>query len=403
MLKIKNMHHEGNETYIIIKYLWLFVILPKTIQFLFFLLLAVYGLIKNKGRLKIPKVAKPFLYYTIVHTISITINTLFGQHDISRIFAAWNTNIIWYIAILFFSLSYEKNIETDKNKIGKYCATNILILFVLFLVSKFLKIETVNFIFFKRNLSTIDWVSTGVRTRFCGFMEYPTLVGLFTVLLFPMALKYIVEFKKHYKMGFLFIIMLYMPIYDCGSRTGIIMGLLVCLLGTYYVMLRMNIPNPQKMLICACAISAVLVFIFINFEDIYLKIYEVVMMRGNSTSMRSTIYKTSITKTINQSMLIGIGVKDLISGYPLGSHNTYIGIFYKTGVIGSIFFIWGLYGLVHRAWNIKKQTGDYLSFFSKLLFWMMLVTEDLDGANWLIVTFFILEALFMRFSNSKAA
>lgn len=401
MLKIGTESPQEKDIYFIFKYLWLFVIVPKSVQLAGFALIALCGIVKNGGKVIVPKIVQPFLAYSLLHLLSIVINMAFGKHEMSRIFAALNTDFIWIISIVLFSLAYQKRKQINMNKIGKYCVANILILFALFLASVFFNIETVNFLLFKGILLENDWTSSGAQLRFRGFMEYATLVGLFVVMLFPIALKYIVEIRKKTITGLFFIILAYVPIYACASRTGILIGLLVCLLGTYYVVAQMNVMNTQKTPICVCAIMLVVVLAAINFRTIYEEIYNVVMMRGNSTSMRSIIYQTSISKVLDQSPLIGLGIKDLISGYPLGSHNTYVGVFYKTGIIGCMFFLWGLYLMIREGWRRKKQTKDSFTFFCRILFWAMLATEDLDGANWLIAMFFVSEALSLAFVDHQ--
>ena len=88
--------------------------------------------------------------------------------------------------------------------------------------------------------------------------------------------------------------------------------------------------------------------------------------REGSNATRGNIYSASIEKAFAESPLIGMGIKDL-SPYdliPYGSHSTYVGFFYKTGIIGLII---GTVLVLYLNYEIYKQSrfiqSGRLTFF----------------------------------------
>ena len=86
-----------------------------------------------------------------------------------------------------------------------------------------------------------------------------------------------------------------------------------------------------------------------------------------------------------------MGIKDALAGdvYPYGSHSSYLGYFYKTGIVGGILYLLSFLlksmGLI--GWKINTSWKDVFRFsFFCVLVWMIL--EDLDGVNWSICLFY---------------
>ena len=104
--------------------------------------------------------------------------------------------------------------------------------------------------------------------------------------------------------------------------------------------------------------------------------------------MRSAIYSLSINRTIDDSLLIGNGIKEIFNGYPLGSHSTFIGFFYKTGLIGTIVAITAFALLYIEFYRILRQEEKVIYLISAFCVLIFMMTEDLDGANWLLALYF---------------
>lgn len=361
---------------------WVVIILPKTIQMGLIIIIMIGGLVKNKFKIKTDKIFYLFLLYSIVNLISIFVNFL-KYENIERVIAALNTCGIWIVSILLYS--YYKNTEIDKQKVKKYLAYNLYILIFLFFITiisqKFnISIPTI----LSRNLYNYEWLNNEIELRFFGFMEYANLVVYFYLLCFPFAFDYIKE--KHSKIFlFCFIVLSALPVIMTNSRLGIFLVLLLVLFALN------NIFNKQtkKILVTFCALILLFITVF-NFDKIVNIVDNVIDSREGSTSMRSAIYSLSITRTIDDSLLIGNGIKEIFNGYPLGSHSTIIGFFYKTGLIGTMFAIIALLLLYIEIYKKLKKEKKIIYLISVFCVAIFMMTEDLDGANWLLALYFSL-------------
>lgn len=109
-------------------------------------------------------------------------------------------------------------------------------------------------------------------------------------------------------------------------------------------------------------------------------------MRVGSNSTRQIIYVETI-HAWKQHKFIGSGIKAIGSlGYPLGSHSSYLGFLYKTGIVGFICVIIG-FGVKCRKLVIHLKGLDtfcatcIMAVLSLLIFFIF---EDIDGSNWLV-------------------
>ena len=117
------------------------------------------------------------------------------------------------------------------------------------------------------------------------------------------------------------------------------------------------------------------------------------LARAGSNLCRLTIYESSIKLTIERSPVIGMGIKDMLSTlpYPYGSHSSYIGYFYKAGILGGIIYLCSFMIYAYKLFKWKKRDiGDYTLFICIMLMLIWMILEDLDGANWGICYAFIL-------------
>ena len=361
---------------------WVMIILPKPIQMGLIIIIVIGCLIKNNFKIKKDKVFYLFLLYSIVHLLSIVVNFL-KYENTERVIAALNTCGIWIVSILLYS--YYKDTKIDKQKIKKYLAYNLYILIFLFFITiisqKFnISIPTI----LSRNLYNYEWLNNTMELRFFGFMEYSNLVVYFYFLCFPFAFDYIKE--KHSKIFlFCFIVFSALPVIMTNSRLGIFLVLLLMFFAVN------NIFNKQTNKVLMILFGLILLFIVVfNFDKIANIIDSVIDSREGSTSMRSAIYSLSISRTIDDSLLIGNGIKEIFNGYPLGSHSTFIGFFYKTGLIGTIVVITAFVLLYIEFYRKLKQEEKVIYLISAFCVLIFMMTEDLDGANWLLALYFSL-------------
>lgn len=393
-------YHEKKSIYLIFKFLWLIVIIPKAFQFVVFALFAFNFVLMRSFKFKLPRCTKGIAGYIIVTFIAIFVYSLLYKPELSRILAALNTNIIWILALIFFTVFYNKNINLDIIKIGKYCFINLTALFLICIFTYILHLYQINLGFETRYFWVDDWINDSKSLRFQGLFEYSALVGFFVLFSFPFAFFYVI--KKHRLLFLLLIVFAYVPVLLTKSRMSIVMGLAEIAVSCYWYV-RPKILKSKKInekFVLLILVSFVLILFLFNYTKIINLLISFIEMRGGSNNTRSSVYGESIRTVLNYSPFFGVGVKLLRpDGIPLGSHSTYLGIFYKSGIIGSICFVYSLlyFGYLHaKMVKTRKSFYEIYIILNVLFILLMCVLEDIDGSNWLLVLFFIVEAVFLN-------
>ncbi len=374
-----------NLDYLLFAYLWIIILVPKSVQMIILFGILALFLLKSKFKIKLNKAVIFLLGYILINFVSIVVNS-FKTNELQRILAALNTCFIWLVASLMFC--YYRQVTIDKEKIKKYLVINIYILIALALITIIMdKLNLKSPYLLSRNLYQYEWLSNKEKLRFFGFMEYSNLVDFFYLLCFPFAFEYIKN--KHKKLYVvIFTILSAIPVIMTNSRLGIFLIIVVVASSLYDI--STNNKRTKKMMIVFLIICILSISLIFN-QDIIQKIKEIIYSRQGSTSMRNAIYSLSLEKTLHNSILIGNGIKEIYNGYPLGSHSTFLGIFYKTGIIGSIFAIIGLILMqINTFISLKNKNKSIVYIICLLCVLCFLIIEDLDGANWLIVLYFSL-------------
>lgn len=359
-------------------------VLPKNIQ-LVVLIIFVLLIIKRTRSFHLDNFSIYILAYIAIYALSIIINSMKPVAG-DRIFASINTIAIWIIG-LFFYLS-TKNLKIGTEKINKIIFVNsslIIILSILFLLHKN-GIFTINNWLMTR-VSSTDWINGVKTTRFNGLMEYPNLVSLYFLILMNQILEYIQ--KKKWIIKIIFPLLIIVPLFASGSRSGMIIGIAEILLH-YYAAIKSKKINKKTLefikFIGIIFISIIIIPLILDF------LVSLLNAREGSNTMREDIYRTSISAVDKCSILIGCGIKTMYYGYPLGSHSTFIGAYYKTGILGLIILLISFITLVSSRLRKGGWSNDII--YTVLLF-IMLVFEDIDGANWLLILFFICQSMYL--------
>lgn len=375
--------------YIFLSLIYFIAILPKTVQMAFIILFLAIC-IMHKKKIFIDKKSIPFLIVFIIQIFAIVFYAM--NNDSSRIVAAINTAVLWLIGPLLYSFIINLNIS--KEKIEKICYINIMITIVLALLMIVMtKIGSNGISILGRDLMRTDWLNNKKDIRLLGFLEYSNLIVLLFFLIHPFALRYVCDNKRKI-FQILFMILSIIPVFLTNSRIGIILSLI------YYCFVIPKIISFNKKTFILTFVLFILIggtFVLINHEMVANKISEIVHSRENSSTMRNIIYSKSIEKTMNDSPIIGVGVKEYIGEYPLGSHSTIIGFLYKTGILGLIFGILGFFLIIKDYF--KKH--NLLFFISFCCLTISLFFEDLDGANWFIILFFIITSYYCNLYEVK--
>lgn len=381
------MKIEIKPEYFIIKYLWLLILLPKELQFICFLGIMFYLFIHNNIK-KVDITYVCFLFSFFIHIISIILN--FSDYENDRVLAAINTAGIMFIAINLYNIY--RQMDLDLEKIYRYVRNNILIfciLGIIFIISKYFNIRFINV--FERSIAISDWLNESLTYRFTALMEYSNLVVMFYILTFTILSEYFIKNKNYIKFFLFFPFFCY-----CASLSNSRMGILL-ILTSYLILIFYNVLGYKLFnYLGIIFILAIIIFGYINYEHIDNYIEKTYNARLGSSDARSFVYSESIRITLENSPFIGVGIKDLTFGVPLGSHSSYIGYFYKTGFIGFITTVLGF--LIILKNNLQKYF--YFKNIYPLLFtitmYIFMVVEDLDGTNWPICLFFVLQGIYMN-------
>ncbi|MBD3108287.1 O-antigen ligase family protein [Bacillus sp. AGMB 02131] len=376
-------------------FFWIIAILPKILQLFFLIAILLLFIHKKINQTNI--ISSLILAYIIIYAISFMVNAFSTVHDSDRLLASLNTLLTWIVAFLYFQVFL--NNPLCLVKIRKIVFYNILVLFGLYAFMQMLQlIGMKEFMFFGNFLFFNSWFSGGEQHRFQAFLEYPNLIPLLFMIFLPFTMN---NFKNNRVriMGFIGLILI--VVYASLSRSG----LLAILAGIFLFLLIRFAASKAKLFIGLLALTSICL-ITINYLDSYLidMFGQYASAREGSNATRGNIYSTSIKKAFAESPLIGMGIKDL-SPYdliPFGSHSTYVGFFYKTGIIG---FIIGTALVLCLNYKIYKQSksiqSDRLTLFSCMFLAMtfMLIFEDLDGSNWLLVFYFSVAGVVLNKRN----
>ena len=382
--------------YFIFKYLWLIVILPKAVQFCCFGMIALLMAYHTRTMTKIrnDSVNGTFLLTNILFLFSMILAIILKEHETDRIFAAINTCAITFIAVMLYN-SYSRLI-LNYYKISKYMCINFIILFIVWLI--FIIVGDQAPLIFGRGLCGNEWFNGTLALRFNAYLEYVNLVVYMILYTFPLSLYY--ASKKLHEI--FFIMYMVLPVFitiSTHSRSGIPVVILMSfvVLGTRYFNRIYSFVINNKTLICVFLGMMVISVIIIFNTQLENVISIVLKSRQGSTNTRSLLYTLSINQMLKESPFIGLGIKDMWNSYPLGSHSTYLGMFYKTGIIGGSLFLCGF--AVMSIKIFMKKVYDKYNFALKISYFGILllsVLEDLDGADWNIVLFLIFISIINR-------
>lgn len=117
-------------------------------------------------------------------------------------------------------------------------------------------------------------------------------------------------------------------------------GYLITGLAYFMAFLLCREHKRRDYLFIAALISVSIILLLLYKEDAENSIHSFILARAGSNHTRIQIYLESIKLAFENSPVWGMGIKHISeTGYPLGSHSTYIGVFYKTGVTGTLLFV----------------------------------------------------------------
>ena len=390
MLRIKK------EDYLLlpIALFWVIVFLPKYIQFAFFC--AYYIVLESRYGRKKKRDVFFFLQmiYLTLFGISIFFNGFIGSHETVRIFAAINTWLINCIAVESYAVYKNENVVVS-NKLSEYCLINLTVLITLNLIY-LLSASMKNVHVLGHALCGADWIGGVYSTRFYGFLDYANMVVFAILFFYPLALK---KINKNEIAKLLLTIGSAITIYTTNSRSGFVLFLFIVVVYSFFGRKKRTFLfyKRNKKLLVALSIIVVAIIVASGAKYISGFFSKLVNMRVASNGMRSYIYTSSITRMLRENPFIGIGIKDMIAeyGYPYGSHSTYIGAFYKTGILGGLIYIVSIVYIGTKILKSKSKTNIHFLYRVSIICALLLMcVEDIDGTNWAIfLMYFLLSQL----------
>lgn len=391
-------------SYILFQFLWLIVIMPKEIQFV--MLAGISCILIWKGKKHSPDlVVGCVLAYAGCHILSILYNAITGEYSIVRILAACNTALIWIVAAGIYhyyrwnSVNYQKLAKAGFANGGCMAGLSVIFLIVRNFTDGF-AVPIINCVLLAREKDIfID------RIRFWGFQGYPTLIVAFELLMFPFAFWYVwTKLPKKIRVAGVTILTcgVLLPIYFSYSRSGyVLIGVEVLIFALLLFSEKLNKKQRYGLYIILVVVGICVILVG---HGLIIKIYHaLVNMRAGSNGTRVVIYEET-WKCFLRHPILGCGIKELSStGYPLGSHCSYLGFLYKTGIIGTAFMFIALgKNAVHMIQNIVQNDNLLASLCSVAigLLYLFFLFEDVDGADWLVCMWMALSGILSAYKTT---
>lgn len=376
--------------YALFKYFWILVILPKAVQLLALGALMCLIWCKSGREKSLDKFTLLQLFFALIYGVSILVNAIAGAHAFSRIAASINTWTITVIAISLYHLYLHA--QLDLMRLGKYCLFDLLILVLWWLIYKLTE-GSVSLSILGHGLAGEDWVNGICTSRFLGYLDYANLVVFCVLFFYPLA---VICLDRHKLCALALTVVLFPVINATNSRTGLVLYFLLFLAYFLFELQKsfFTFYTKRKYALFAITILAAAAVVAVGLNQIVNVLSRFMSMREGSNSMRMTIYATSLETMWKKSPFIGIGIKDMIGAYPLGSHSTYVGVFYKAGILGGTLYIISMFYVGLKVILGKDRSNHMITMKICLAAVLLLMSlEDIDGANWCVCIFYILLAL----------
>ena len=381
---------------------WLIAVLPKEMQLIMFFVYIFVMCVYEK------KVIEPDAFVTLqigyigVYILAVICNAGIGYHDASRVMAAINSVGISILSIIGYNMYRKKYINPDILEKAGLC--NVLITIGLAFLSQIIS-NGDKIAIFGKTLTIVDYVNGRLIYRFRGFLDYTNLVALMILFFLPYAIQK--WNHKPLKQIILVLAALY-TVYLTNSRLALLLFCAYTLICILMVSGLGSFILKNKKRIVLIFVIGFLLSVLLFGNQIGNKLISVINMRAGSSGTRLYIYTSSIKKLIEESPLIGMGIKDMVImgdgtqiQFPYGSHSTYIGVFYKAGILGGILYIFSIVYIVMKI--LKKKSNNEYDIIKKMALIIILVimcAEVIDGSDWGIFMMYMMLSIYLN-ANKK--
>ncbi|HEO4467744.1 TPA: capsule biosynthesis protein CapK [Streptococcus agalactiae] len=356
--------------------LWVLILVPNQwYQFLIITIIVLLLLWKSEFRISISNSSILFLLWLFIYLFAILIRGTQEDITFQRFIAELLKLISTGYALFFYN--YYRKADFNSSVVRNVVKVNYFVLFlitVLYLFFPMLKPTL-----FGRELFSIGWFPH-MRIRLAAYFEYATLIGQFILFSYPILF---LKPQKHME-NILISLLLTICSYFSGARI-----LLVCMLVLLasllldYILFKTNLKLTKKN---TFILGMTFLFITACFSyNIWSIIEKIIMYRNQSTITRMIVYQESIIEVLKGNILFGQGIRIPSSeGIFLGSHSTYISVFYRTSLLGIVLYFSAFILLYKEA--ISKNYKIYRLFFYTLLCYTLF--EEIDPNHWSIVLLF---------------
>lgn len=356
--------------------LWVLILVPNQwYQFLIITIIVLLLFWKSEFRISISNSSILFLLWLFIYLFAILIRGTQEDITFQRFIAELLKLISTGYALFFYN--YYRKADFNSSVVRNVVKVNYFVLFlitVLYLFFPMLKPTL-----FGRELFSIEWFPH-MRIRLAAYFEYATLIGQFILFSYPILF---LKPQKHME-NILISLLLTICSYFSGARI-----LLVCMLVLLasllldYILFKTNLKLTKKN---TFILGMTFLFITACFSyNIWSIIEKIIMYRNQSTITRMIVYQESIIEVLKGNILFGQGIRIPSSeGIFLGSHSTYISVFYRTSLLGIVLYFSAFILLYKEA--ISKNYKIYRLFFYTLLCYTLF--EEIDPNHWSIVLLF---------------
>lgn len=379
--------------------LWLIILLPKYIQLAVFCGIAVLLLLQRDFRLKMNYVSAAMLLLFAVHLFSIVycLAVLDGPKD--RLPAAINTAILWPIAAIYYA-HYANRKKLDMDTIGRCCCFNLLVMgaFAVLTVYLFYVKGYGYYSLLGKTLYETTFLSGRATTKFFGLNDYSNMNLFYLMLMVTMSLPYLR--KKKIWVQLVILGLASVEIFLINSRAGMILFTLSLVCSFLELFVAKRYRNALFFLALVCAFAGTIAL----FPELWQLLRDkIIYGNESSTGFRVAILTQSIRESWEMSPIWGMGIKRYFAeGYPLGSHSSYVGFFYKTGFIGLIL---GMASFAIANWKVLRRVPscDSIRLVAMFLlsFMVLFAIEDVDGTNWSPMLYFACLAILGNLPNNS--
>ena len=350
--------------------------------------------------------------YMMVYAASLAANA--SNHEASRIVAGGYNLTIWFMGLISFLVGSASNWKDWSRPLARISAASfaaLALVGLLIIVAWYglglrrLEFDTPVSLIVERtggfphlmasstlNILGADWRLGDLSPRTAALGPYATATAAMYLIFLPFYLAIKPRRLPGLVAKWVVLILASYAFYCAFSRLSMVA---IIIGAAAWLVLR---RRDRILLMAPLALAGIAILVpladtlFESFNDV----------RAGSSETRFALYSFQIERVLEQSPLLGLGVKERIAQFavPIGSHSTYFGALYKTGLIGLCLVV--LFQLsILLSWLTRMltvQDREARAFLSKcgvaligMSVWM--IGEDIDAPQMVAFAYFLIAGL----------